>query len=85
MLLWRRFIKKHNLKHVVYHGLRASYASYLYNRGIPIKEISESLGHSKTRTTDKYYLITDSNTNTRISEVTNDFKRPRTIVTTTSD
>ena len=72
---WRRFRDKHGLKHVTYHGLRASYASLLLHDGISIKEIQESLGHSEARTTTKYYTCTYDDDLDRIYNVTNKFHK----------
>lgn len=39
-----RFIKKHKLKHLTVHGLRHSCASYLLNKGVPLKAVADWLG-----------------------------------------
>ncbi len=74
---WKRFKQKHKLKDVSYHGLRATFASFLSYSNIPIKEIADVLGHSETRTTTKYYTMSYDTVYDKISEVTNVFKNDK--------
>lgn len=41
------------------HSLRRSYATNLYNRGVPIKKISLLLGHNQVSTTELYIRVND--------------------------
>ncbi|MBB1295469.1 MULTISPECIES: tyrosine-type recombinase/integrase [unclassified Pseudoalteromonas] len=41
------------------HSLRRSYATNLYNRGVPIKKISLLLGHNQVSTTELYVRVND--------------------------
>lgn len=52
---YSRFLKRHNLPPINFHGLRHTYATLLVESGGDIKTISELLGHSKvTLTLDLY-------------------------------
>ncbi|MCH7910737.1 MAG: tyrosine-type recombinase/integrase [Candidatus Hydrogenedentes bacterium] len=42
-------------KHVTFHSLRHTYASLLINEGVPLKVISDLLGHHSTAVTERYY------------------------------
>ncbi|GJM04010.1 MAG: hypothetical protein DHS20C09_00010 [marine bacterium B5-7] len=42
-------------KDITFHSLRHSYASLLINEGVPLKVISELLGHHSTSVTERYY------------------------------
>ncbi|MGJ0845949.1 tyrosine-type recombinase/integrase [Tissierella praeacuta] len=52
---FRKLIKKHNLKHITFHGLRHTNTTVLINQGINIVSISHVLGHAKTSTTTNFY------------------------------
>lgn len=52
---FKKFLKRHNLPDVHIHDLRHANASLLINMGLPVKMISEHLGHSDTRTTENIY------------------------------
>ncbi|WP_197214716.1 site-specific integrase [Cytobacillus firmus] len=52
---WRRFTKKHYLKHIRFHHLRHTSATLLINEGVHAKVISERLGHADISTTMKIY------------------------------
>lgn len=69
---WVRFIKKCGLKKVKIHGLRASFASYLSYKGVPLKEICELLGHTRVSTTDRFYTMTYPNYHKKIINITNE-------------
>lgn len=51
----REFVKRNNLPKIHVHDLRHANASLLINMGVPVKVISEHLGHSDTRTTENIY------------------------------
>ena len=42
-------------KHVTYHGLRHSYATFLLQEGVPIKTVQACMGHSNVTTTLEIY------------------------------
>lgn len=46
--------EKHNLPHMTLHGLRHTYTTMLDKKGVRTKVISESLGHSNSKMTNKY-------------------------------
>lgn len=46
-----RFIKKHNLTNITFHGLRHTHGSVLLARGIDARTVANRLGHSETSTT----------------------------------
>lgn len=52
---FRNFIRKNNLKHITFHGLRHTNTTVLISKGINIVSISNSLGHAKTSTTTDFY------------------------------
>ena len=56
-----RIVKENKLAHITVHGLRHSFASIAYDNGIPLSDISEWLGHSRTDTTQKIYKHKISN------------------------
>ena len=51
-----RFVKEHNLPNVSPHDLRHTCASRMAARGANESMVSRMLGHSSTRTTDRYYI-----------------------------
>lgn len=51
----KKLLKKHNLPDLHVHDLRHANASLLINAGVPVKFISEHLGHSNTKTTEDVY------------------------------
>jgi integrase len=53
---WKRFLKKNNLRELVLHSLRHSFATYLISIGTPISAVSRKLGHSDAYTTWRYYI-----------------------------
>lgn len=50
-----RFLEKNNLEHIRFHDLRHSHVTLLINSKIPIKVISERVGHSNINTTLNIY------------------------------
>lgn len=52
---FNKFIKRNNLKHITFHGLRHTNTTILINNNIDIVSISHSLGHAKTSTTTDFY------------------------------
>ena len=54
-LQFKQLLKKHNFPDIHIHDLRHANASLLINMGVPVKVISEHLGHSDTRTTETIY------------------------------
>ena len=54
-----RFIKQHNLPNVSPHDLRHTAASRMAARGVNEVLVSRIMGHSDTRTTDRYYVGID--------------------------
>ncbi len=67
-----RFLKKNNLKHIRFHDLRHSHVTLLINAKVPIKVISERVGHSNVNTTLNIYSHTlkemDKEASDKISE-----------------
>lgn len=51
-----KFIKKHNLSHITFHGLRHTSATLLLSSGVDIETVSRILGHSTSITTSAVYL-----------------------------
>lgn len=52
---FRLFLKENNLKHIRFHDLRHSHVTLLINAKVPIKVISERVGHSNVNTTLNIY------------------------------
>lgn len=52
---FQRFIKRHNLKRITFHGLRHTSATILLASGIPLKNVAERLGHTRASTTANIY------------------------------
>lgn len=50
-----RFLKRHNLPHITYHSLRHLNATLLNKAGVPLKDISSLLGHSRANITADVY------------------------------
>lgn len=54
-LQFKQLLAKHAFPDIHIHDLRHANASLLINMGVPVKVISEHLGHSDTRTTETIY------------------------------
>lgn len=52
---FKELLRKHDFPNVHIHDLRHANASRLINMGVPVKVISEHLGHCDTRTTENIY------------------------------
>jgi integrase len=52
---FRKFIERHDLKPLRLHDLRHLHATWLILNGVPLKVVSERLGHSKISTTSDIY------------------------------
>lgn len=50
-----RFLSEHNLEHIRFHDLRHSHVTLLINSKVPIRVISERVGHSNINTTLNIY------------------------------
>lgn len=51
-----RFIKRKELKHITFHGLRHTSATLLLSSGVDIETVSRILGHSSSVVTSQVYL-----------------------------
>lgn len=60
-----KFLRKHNLEHICYHGLRHTFATLLQKNNVDINLTSKALGHSEIGTTSKFY----SHVNTGMLEI----------------
>ena len=52
---FRKFLKRHGLPHMPFHGLRHLSANVLIAQGVPLKNVSSRLGHADIRTTANIY------------------------------
>jgi integrase len=52
---WRRFTEKNKLRHIRFHDLRHTSATFLINQNVQSKIISSHLGHSNIQTTMNVY------------------------------
>ncbi|AOQ23856.1 putative prophage phiRv2 integrase [Moorella thermoacetica] len=50
-----KFLKRHNLPPLTFHGLRHTSATLLLAEGVPLKNVSKRLGHSSVTTTGDIY------------------------------
>ena len=68
-----RFLVEHNLNHIRFHDLRHSHVTLLINSKIPIRVISERVGHSNINTTLNIYSHVlkemDKEASDKISEI----------------
>ncbi|WP_035052880.1 tyrosine-type recombinase/integrase [Carnobacterium pleistocenium] len=53
--IWKRFLKRNNLRHIRFHDLRHTNASWLLSQNVNIKVIQERLGHSDIQTSMNVY------------------------------
>lgn len=67
-LQFKRLLGKHDFPDVHIHDLRHANASLLINMGVPVKVISEHLGHRDTRTTETIYAHVFAETMVQASE-----------------
>lgn len=69
---FNKFLRENNLDHIRFHDLRHSHVTLLINSKVPIKVISERVGHSNINTTLNIYAHTlkemDSEASDKISE-----------------
>lgn len=65
---YSRFLKAKHLRHIRFHDLRHSYASLLYESGVPLKTTSELLGHSSIEITADIYTHLNERTKNRVAE-----------------
>ena len=69
---FNKFLLKNNLEHIRFHDLRHSHVTLLINSKVPIKVISERVGHSNINTTLNIYAHTlkemDSEASDKISQ-----------------
>lgn len=52
---WRKFMIRHELKPINFHGARHTAASVLLAQGVPMPDVAEVLGHSTPATTARVY------------------------------
>ncbi|MEA4973653.1 MAG: site-specific integrase [Candidatus Metalachnospira sp.] len=65
---FKKLLKEHDFPHIHIHDLRHANASLLINMGVPVKVISEHLGHCDTRTTETIYAHIFSETLAQTSD-----------------
>jgi len=56
---WQKIRLEINMSHLRLHDLRHSFASFMANKGIPVRLISELLGHTNIQTTLRYAHVFD--------------------------
>lgn len=52
--------------HFIFHSLRRTMVSNLAGAGVPIKSVSQFIGHADTRTTEEFYLGEDENSREKL-------------------
>jgi integrase len=55
--MWKKFKEEFDLGDLRIHDLRRSYATYAKSAGIGLAHISDLLGHSNSRTTERHYAF----------------------------
>ena len=68
----KKLIEKNELPDIHVHDLRHANASLLINAGVPVKFISEHLGHSNTKTTEDIYAHVYSSTAEKVASAISD-------------
>ena len=61
-------LKKNNMRHIKFHDLRHSYASFMLTNGFSLKQIQEMLGHSSYSFTADTYTHVDLDTKRQMSD-----------------
>jgi len=57
---FKQLLKNNELRHIRFHDLRHSCTTLLLKKGISLREIQEWLGHSSSRTTERYAHLDSS-------------------------
>ena len=57
---FKEILEKNNLRHIRFHDLRHSCGSLLVKKGVPLRNIQEWLGHSSSKTTERYTHLDSS-------------------------
>lgn len=65
---FRRFIRRHNLDHTSFHGLRHLSATIAINENQPLKSVSARLGHTDIRTTANIYAVALQSADHKVAE-----------------
>ncbi|QGG47409.1 site-specific integrase [Heliorestis convoluta] len=68
----KKLLKKYDLPDLHVHDLRHANASLLINAGVPVKFISEHLGHSNTKTTEDIYAHVYNSTAEKVASAISD-------------
>lgn len=68
----KKITRKYDLPDISVHDLRHANASLLINAGVPVKFISEHLGHSNTKTTEDIYAHVYSSTAEKVASAISD-------------
>ena len=68
----KKLLKEHVLPDIHVHDLRHANASLLINAGVPVKFISEHLGHSNTKTTEDIYAHVYNSTAEKVASAVSD-------------
>lgn len=63
-----KFLKRHNLPHIPFHGLRHTNATLLIANGATATDLSRMLGHANTTTTLNIYTHSFQNANTLLAD-----------------
>jgi integrase len=53
---WVRLLKRAGVEQKKFHSLRSTYATRLFEAGVPLKTVQKLLGHSSLTTTEKIYI-----------------------------
>lgn len=69
---FKRILKKAGIKEINFHSLRHTYATRLFEKGVPLKTVSELLGHSNINITAYIYTHVMPEQKTKAVEKLND-------------
>jgi integrase len=73
--VWKKICKLADIKNVRVHDLRHTYASLAVHEGFSLPIISKMLGHTDTRTTERYAHLRDDPVNQAIDKVDQQLER----------
>mgnify|MGYP004627216523 FL=1 len=68
-ILWSKFLKRNNLRHIRFHDLRHTFVSTGYNSGASLLGMAAAVGHSTTKMTEQVYTHLKKENNVEIGKM----------------